>query len=281
MALGGLVNLNHSFSLPAAPVAQGRTAEIYVWDSSHILKLYHDWCPEDWAEYEGRVAGAIHNAGIPSPAVAGLVEVEGRRGLVYERIEGISMLQDMNARPWRMLNHARSLADLQIRIHRQSIEGLPSYKDRLKFDIQRAKALSEELRKKALDLLEALPDGQSICHGDFHPGNILLAKHGPVVIDWMTACSGSPWADVARSSLILQVGARAAGRQVHPVIRLFIKLFHRLYLRRYLALASSPGTEVERWMPVIAAARLNENIIPERDALIKMIEEDLETKRTS
>jgi Ser/Thr protein kinase RdoA (MazF antagonist) len=281
MALGGLVNLNHSFSLPAAPVAQGRTAEIYVWDSSHILKLYHEWCPEDWAEYEGRVARAIHNAGIPSPAVAGLVEVEGRRGLVYERIEGISMLQDMNARPWRMLNHARSLADLQIRIHRQSIEGLPSYRDRLRFDILHASALREGLREKALAMLDALPGGQSICHGDYHPGNVLLTGNGPIVIDWMTACSGSPWADVARSSLILQVGARAAGRQVHPVIRLFIKLFHRLYLQRYLALASSPRTEVERWMPVIAAARLNENIIPERDALIKMIEEDLETKRTS
>ena len=281
MALGGLVNLNHSFSLPAAPVAQGRTAEIYVWDSSHILKLYHDWCPEDWAEYEGRIAGAIHNAGIPSPAVAGLVEVEGRRGLVYERIEGISMLQDMNARPWRMLNHARSLADLQIRIHRQSIEGLPSYRDRLRFDILHASALREGLREKALAMLDALPDAQNVCHGDYHPGNVLLTGNGPIVIDWMTACSGSPWADVARSSLILQVGARAAGRQVHPIIRLLIKLFHRMYLQRYLSLASSPGTEVEHWMPVIAAARLNENIIPEQDALIKMIVEGLEMKQTS
>jgi aminoglycoside phosphotransferase (APT) family kinase protein len=131
-----------------------------------------------------------------------------------------------------------------------------------------------------LTLLSSLPDGQNVCHGDFHPGNVLLTDQGPVVIDWMTACSGSPWADVARSSLILQVGAKAAGRQVHPILRIFIKLFHRLYLQRYLALASSPRVDGERWMPVIAAARLNENIIPERDALIKTIQKGLETKRS-
>jgi uncharacterized protein (TIGR02172 family) len=266
----------------SSPIAQGRTAEVYAWAPDAVLKLYRSWCPPDWAEYEARVARAVHEAGIPSPAVNELIEVNGRRGLVYERIEGISMLQDMNARPWMLVRHARSLAELHLQIHSQVIQELPShsYKDRLRNDIERVEILDGRLKENVLSLLSSLPDGQSVCHGDFHPGNVLLTGQGPVVIDWMTACSGSPWADVARSSLILQVGAKAAGRQVHPILRLFIKLFHRLYLQRYLALASSPGVDGERWMPVIAAARLNENIIPERDALIKTIQKGLETKRS-
>lgn len=254
-------------------IAEGRTAEIYLWDDQHILKLYRDWCPPDWVEYEAWIAGAVHEAGIPSPAAGEIVGVDGRRGLIYERIHGISMLQDMNARPWMLLKHARSLSDLQVEIHRQTIAGLPSYKDRLKFDIQHARGLSIELREKALSMLAVLPDGQNVCHGDYHPGNILLTGNGPVVIDWMTACSGNPCADVARSSMLLSIGAKGAGKMIRPLIRIVIKLYHRTYLNRYLMHNPAAKNESERWMPVIAAARLNEEILPEREALIQMVQE--------
>jgi hypothetical protein len=82
-------------ALTSIPFAQGRTAEIFLWDGDHVLKLYHDWCPSDWVENEARIACAIHDAGIPSPAAGKIVEVNGRRGLLYERINGISMLQEI------------------------------------------------------------------------------------------------------------------------------------------------------------------------------------------
>ena len=257
------------------PIAEGRTAEIYAWDDRHILKLYRDWCPADWVEYEARIARAVYQAGIPSPEAGEIVEVDGRRGLLYERLEGISMLRDMNVRPWMLLKHARSLADLHFRIHERSTTGLPSYKDRLHYDIDNSAHLSEEIKSKALALLKALPDRTNICHGDFHPGNVLITEHGPVVIDWMTASTGSPWADVARTSLILDIGAKGAGKQVSPILRIAIKLYHRSYLNRYRALKADLEHELDRWMPVIATGRLNENIIPEREALIRIVEEGL------
>ena len=61
--------------ITSTPIAQGRTAEIYLWDEHHVLKLYRDWCPADWAEYEARIAGAIYEAGIPSPAMGEMIEV--------------------------------------------------------------------------------------------------------------------------------------------------------------------------------------------------------------
>ena len=259
----------------SASIAQGRTAEIFVWDDRHILKLYRDWCPPDWADYEARAARAITEAGIPSPAAGDIVEVDGRRGLIYERLEGISMLQDMNARPWMLLQHARSLAELHLKINQQSITGLPLYKDRLNHDIRNTPHLGDALRNKALAMLDILPDGQNVCHGDYHPGNIIITKTGPIVIDWMTACAGSPWADVARTSLILSIGAKAAGKQVRPIIRMAIKLYHRTYLSRYRALMPDTENELSRWISVIAAARLNEDIVPEREALIKMVKDEI------
>lgn len=259
--------------LPSTPIAEGRTAEIYPWDGQYVLKLFREWCPPDWVDYEARVARAVNETGIPSPAVGEIVEVDGRRGLIYERLEGISMLQDMNARPWMLLKHARCLAGLQAEIHQQSIAGLPSYKDRLQYDIRNSQHLSKDLRTKAVTMLKDLPDGQSVCHGDHHPGNVLITKSGPVVLDWMTACMGSRWADVARTSMILSIGAKAAGKQVRPIIRMMIKLYHRSYLDRYHSLIADTENEFRRWLPVIAAARLNENIEPEREALIKMVQD--------
>jgi len=257
----------------STPIAQGRTAEVYFWDDRHILKLYREWCPSNWVEDEAQIARAVHAAGIPSPDTGEIIEVNGRRGLVYERLEGISMLQDMNARPWTILRHARSLADLHVQINKISITGLPSYKGGLQYAIAQTQQLTEDLRNKALTLLHALPDGKQLCHGDYHPGNVMLTKNGSIVIDWMTARMGSPWADVARTSMILNIGVKSAGKQVRPLIRMAILLYHRAYLNRYRTLFPNTKNELNRWLPVIAAARLNEDIEPEREALMQMIRE--------
>jgi aminoglycoside phosphotransferase (APT) family kinase protein len=259
--------------LSSQPIAQGRTAEIYAWDDRHILKLYREWCPPDWVDYEARIARAVYEASIPSPEAGEIIEVNGRRGLIYERLEGISMVEDMKARPWMWFKHAQSLAELQFKIHEKSTMGLPAYKARLRYDIEETQYLTDDLRGKARDMLDQLADGQNICHGDFHPENVLITKSGPVVIDWMTACSGSPWADVARTNLILTIGVKAAGKQIPLFLRMMVRLYHRIYLNRYRVLHPDTTNELARWMPVIAAARLNEDIVPEREALIKIVRE--------
>src|SRR6266487_1264493 len=255
----------------STPIAQGRTAEVYLWDDRHVLKLYHDWCPPHWVEDEARVARAVYDAGIPSPAAGEIIEVNGRRGLIYERIEGISMLRDMNTRPWTMFKHARSLADLHVKINKQSISGLPSYKDGLRYAIGKTPQLTEDLREKALAMLDVLPAGGQLCHGDYHPGNVIITKDGPIIIDWTTARMGSPWADVARTVMILSIGVKDAGKQVHPVVRMAVNLCRWIYLNRYHALFPDTKQELNGWLPVIAAARLNEDIAPEREALLKMV----------
>jgi hypothetical protein len=153
---------------------------------------------------------------------------------------------------------------------------LSSYKDGLEYSICHAPHLSAKLRDKALTLLKGLPDGSNVCHGDYHPGNVLLTRQGPMAIDWMTAKSGNRWADVSRTRLLLSIGARSAGKQVKPIVRVMVGLFLRMYLNHYRAL-SPDSQEVpfgeDRWLPVTAAARLNEDMVPEREALLKMIDE--------
>jgi hypothetical protein len=93
------------------------------------------------------------------------------------------MLQDLNARPWTVWRHAHALAELHVKINGLSIEGLPSYKDGLGYSILHTPHLSDDLRNKALALLDTLPDGSSVCHGDYHPGNVIITRQGPVAMD--------------------------------------------------------------------------------------------------
>jgi len=65
------------------------------------------------------------------------------------------------------------------------------------------------------------------------------------------------------------------GKQVSSMIRMIISLYHRTYLNRYRTLNPDTGNELNRWRPVIAAARLSEEIAPEREALRELVKEGL------
>lgn len=71
--------------MPGELSARGRTAEVYAWGDQQILKLYFSEFPSHWVDYELKIARVVQDAGLPSPKVGEIVEVNGRRGLVYER----------------------------------------------------------------------------------------------------------------------------------------------------------------------------------------------------
>ncbi len=45
-------------------------------------------------------------------------------------------------------------------------------------------------REKVLSILDELPDGDILCHGDFHPGNIFISEGQTIAIDFMNICKG-------------------------------------------------------------------------------------------
>jgi hypothetical protein len=54
--------------LPEKPIAFGRTAEVHAWKDGWVLKLFHDWFPEESVRYEAELARAVQAAGLPVPA---------------------------------------------------------------------------------------------------------------------------------------------------------------------------------------------------------------------
>ncbi|MFZ1400222.1 MAG: phosphotransferase [Candidatus Promineifilaceae bacterium] len=242
------------------PIAYGRTAEIYAWNEGHILKLFHDWFPRESIQYEARLAEMVHRSGLPVPAVGEIVVVNGRTGLIYERVAGKALFEVMPSQPWTIFRYARRMAELHVEMHSRTITlEIPRQRQRLVEKIEAAAALPDDLRARVLAALAQLPDGNQLCHGDFHPANVMATPQGEVIIDWIDATRGNSLADLARSSIIAQ-GVAASAQTTTAVEKLFVRLFHTIYLRRYLALRPEGRGEYGRWLPIVAAARLSENI---------------------
>jgi uncharacterized protein (TIGR02172 family) len=242
-------------------IGTGRTAEVYAWGDERILKLYQDWMPDISIEWEFAITRRAREAGLPVPAAEEIVRVDRRSGIVFERIHGISMLADLQARPGAILSLSRLLAELHARMHACSLPpDTNSQRKQIERGIEFGKGLSEPEKQTILGILARLPEGNVVCHGDFHPDNVLMTEHGPVIIDWMNGTRGHPLGDVARTALLFQTGGLPPGMSF--TMRLMInasrRLIHSTYMKRYLQLHPAPWSEIEAWKLPIYAARLSE-----------------------
>ena len=260
-------------------ISRGRTAEIFAWKDDQVLKLFLEGWPAKAVEHEAQVTSAVHKAGLPAPAVERIVEVEGRLGIIFERVDGPSMLQVLRSRPWRIGQLGRTLAELHAEIHSCEMPELPSLREGLASDIREEVELPEETKQAVLRHLEQLPDGNTICHIDFHPDNILMSSHGPVVIDWANPRRGNPLADVAASSLLLRLAAVPQFMAGRWLINMFRARLHSAYLKHYLRLRPASHQQLAAWELPLVTARLADNIPEERDLLLTFIEAGLASRR--
>jgi aminoglycoside phosphotransferase (APT) family kinase protein len=258
-------------------IAKGRTAEVYSWQGDHVLKLFYDWCPEAWIKREADISRRVSESSLPTPKFIGLATLDHRQGIIYERVYGPSMLRVISSKPWLLKGQARLLAELHSKIHEQGGEGLPQVRAWLVESIAQTPRLPAELKKKALAALGQLPDGNALCHFDFHPDQVLITAKGPVIIDWMSAFQGDPLADVARTSVLAMLAkAPHMKRLMRTAINAARGVLHKEYLRRYRELHPAVTMEaIRRWMIPVAAARLNEKISGEEASIIPFLERPL------
>ena len=272
------------------PISSGRTAEIYNWDREHVLKLFYAWVGLESIENEAQAARAIYESGLPVPEVGEIVHLNNRRGLIYQRIAGPSMFRLGQHKPWNLIGYLKRAAELHAEIHSRTISAdLPSQRQLLERSIRQAVGLPGHLRTKVLAALEALPDGDRLCHGDFWPGNILMSPQGGVIIDWNRASRGNPLADLARTTngvlgfletnqsrrAFLSYGKSRLSQVKNSLLRTAVRGTYPVYLRRYFQLCPGGEAEYQRWLPIVAAARLSDEI-PELDhMLIAQIEKYL------
>ena len=248
----------------------GREAEIFAWEDGRVLRLAREPSADAMIEREVTALAAAQRAGAHVPRVYERVTVDGRPGVVLERVDGIDLLGSLAGRPWTVRAVGRTLGVEHAGLHRvEAPPGLPDLHDELRHRLA-SPLVPDEVRAHALERLEALPSGDQLLHGDFHPANLLRSTNGYVVIDWTNGASGDPAADVARTILLMSGGKPADGTAL--VVRVIAPVARRVLIAGYLSAYTREmpldRDLVDRWLPVWAAARLAEDIEAERRFLL-------------
>jgi hypothetical protein len=255
-----------------ALIAHGRQAEVYAWDGGDaVVKLYR-------AGFDGHAAEAaalarLDGTGI-APRLLDTVTIDGRVGLVLQRVDGVDMLTLLQRQPWRLLGLARTLAHAAQRIHRlQAPADLP---DLIRVLGERIAAADLDVRRRdfALRILDTLSAGDRLCHGDFHPGNAVVTGDGTSIIDWPAATRGVPAADFVRTMLLLRHADPLPGTPLvfRTLLSVGRRIFAGVFARTYRNAAAQSLADVDAWTVVHAAARLAEGITAERTRLVGIVD---------
>jgi Ser/Thr protein kinase RdoA (MazF antagonist) len=263
---------------PADPPLQrlgaGRAAEVFAWDEGTVVKLSRSADGQPSLETEAAALSAARGAGIRVPAPRGFVTHEGRPGLLMERLAGNDLLSAVEKQPWRVWEFGRLTGRLHAELGKTPAPaGLTDLKDALRGAIAESSAIPDRARPRVLSVLDSLSPGDRLCHGDFHPGNIILTADGPVIIDFPNAVAGDPVADFARTTILLEAGEVPpdTGLWGRILTRIGRKLMLLAYRTGYRAAASVDADTLARWRVVIVAHRLTERIPEERVRLLRML----------
>ncbi|HEY3843679.1 MAG TPA: aminoglycoside phosphotransferase family protein [Acidimicrobiales bacterium] len=228
-------------------VAEGRMAEVYTYGDGQVVKLDRpEW--SGVSAFESDVLIRLDQAGLPVARCHGVVTIDGRCGVVLDRVEGRPLSAHLlEAEGDAVAALAARFAALGSTINRTAMKGLPDLVSRLAGELGQS-GLAPELAAELGELLLQIDDGQrGVCHFDFHPENVLVGPDRWVVIDWLTVASGPPAADLARTLVLW-------GHNDAPPVPAFMREVRRLGLaQRQVGVA-----DCDAWIRVVAGARLAE-----------------------
>lgn len=250
-------------------VATGRTSQLYALGADSVVKVPRDEVPDSWLQFEAEMTAAVRGAGVPSPKVRDVVSWNGRIAVVFERINGPSMWEQILEQPATAAAEARNLAAIHTELLATGLPpGPPDLVDRIQKKVATAEALTSAERAQAHDLAAALPHGAALLHGDLHPGNVLLSATGPILIDWFDAAIGHPVADIGRSSMLMEPSTCNTEHAHLPgATPDLLRTIHQHY-RDGMAGSLAGRTDLDDWDALVAASRLSEGAHVDESVLV-------------
>jgi Phosphotransferase enzyme family len=252
-------------------IGTGVRSTVHAMGTDLVVKVPLAGTPDIWIRREAEYSAVVRAMGLPVPEVHDLTMHEGRLVVVYARIPGPTMWSCIA----RNVSSAPVMGELLASLHLQVLAlvgpmALPRQYDRLASKIR---ASSGHLGVSPDLAGSRLPDPSRplrLCHGDLHPGNVILSDDGPVLLDWFDASRGVPLADVARSSILMGAGGVADASMPHlvPYDRRAARALHDSYLAAMGdGLSSFDAEELAFWVRLEAAARMSEGV-PLDDLLV-------------
>ncbi|WP_160679179.1 phosphotransferase [Clostridium sp. C8-1-8] len=236
-------------------IGTGAQAKVYLYED-YAIKVFESNYDKISVFYETLIASIIENTGLPVPKVYEVLNIDNQMAIRMDYLKGESLMQCLQNDVNNLQAYIEKMVQIQVSIHSRNIALPISLKGRLKEKIEANTKLSDSKKDKVLKLLKDLPDGNELCHGDFHGYNILLDGDKYSIIDWVDASVGCSDGDACRTYLLYKLHASELAE---------------VYLNTYCRETGKDKEAIISWLPVLASARLTENAKEEEDKLMAMI----------
>ena len=155
-------------------------------DGKTLAKLFMKGMGAETAEREFLVNKTVFEMGIPTPKPLRLVTDGTRFGAEYELIRNKrSFTRIISQEPQQLEPLSLRFAELAREIHQTPADTtrLPSMRELIKAQIVRYTDVPEDVREKAIQFLDSIPDTPTCLHGDLHIGNIITDGERTLWID--------------------------------------------------------------------------------------------------
>ncbi|PWV94478.1 uncharacterized protein (TIGR02172 family) [Paenibacillus cellulosilyticus] len=276
-----------------AKMGEGGCSEVYELPNNQVIKLAKENTLYDSARGEYLNNCIAWENGLPVPQPFDFIDVDGRPGIVTERIVGETITkrlinQIVNAAGVEnvKLDDFRQTARLMYQLHNITLNDieLANQREVMKGCIDSANYLSNEEKEAVLLLTDSLPLKQCMCHGDPNPNNIIVQNDGKaVLIDWMNATLGNPEADLAE--FIVMIRYAVLSSDFPEIMRMSFDQIKEdiinTFMDEYTRLSGLTYEEVVPWLIPIAARKLSADGISEseKNILIEQIRRAIGTSR--
>ena len=199
----------------------------------------------------------VEETSLNIPKVLGVSVIDGQWSLIWEYIEGETLEELMQKYPEKEDEYLDFFVDLQVRMSKEKVPLLGHLRDKMHAKIS-ASSFPATVRYDLHVRLDSLPRHKKLCHGDFQPSNVIIAKDGtPYIIDWSHATQGNGSADAARTYLIMKLQGRDE--------------LAEKYLKLYCLKTDTARQYVQRILPIVAASQSVKKRPEEQEFLAKWV----------
>ena len=255
-------------------IGQGAFAEVHAWAPGQVVKLFKAGVPRRVAWWEARMTRAAFAAGAPAPEVFDEVTVDGRFGVVLTRLDGPTLTQLSRSGARTNQQAGAVLANLALAVHRAPPPtDVLFLRDYITGGLRSSGgALPEHVATGILPLIERLPSGDGLCHGDLHPSNVIMTAEGPRLIDWTGAVRAPADLDLGISHILLsEIIPELVEDPERP------RAINVAMLSEYARLAATSPTaltsSMEPFLPIVRVLALLAGAVPaQRNRLIQRVE---------
>lgn len=192
-------------------------------------------------------------SGLNVPKLRSVTVLDRRWTIVSDFIKGRTMAQMMTENPDKKDEYIDMLVGLQLKMHSVNCPRLFELKEKMHEGIRRT-GLPATVRYDLHIRLDAMPKHTKLCHGDFNPSNIIVGDDEKLyIIDWAHAACGNASADAALTYLRFWLDGDITSAEK--------------YLKVFCEKSKTDLRYLQKWLPIVAAARMAKGNEKEREFL--------------